>query len=35
MYSPVNINEKSEEGREFLFKKLFASVIALELNDSS
>jgi len=35
MYSPININEKLEEGREFLFRKLFASVLALELSNSS
>ena len=28
MYSPIIINKKLEEGRKFLFRKSFASVLA-------
>ena len=35
MYSAIHINEKLEEVGEFLFRKLFASVLTLELSDSS
>ena len=35
MYSAININEKSKEGKDFLLRKFFASVLTLELSDSS